>query len=90
MILLLNFTFEEKLIMKRIFFSMMVLMFGFANVHAQQNTTFNFAEMMKIRRVGDPQQADYIFKHGIVPIESAGDPNAVSPTGAIPLREMQP
>ena len=43
--------------MKRIFFSMMVLMFVFANVHAQQNTTFNFAEMMKIRRVGDPQLA---------------------------------
>ncbi len=43
--------------MKRIFFSMMMLMFVFANVHAQQNSTFNFAEMMKIRRVGDPQLA---------------------------------
>ncbi|MDQ3181062.1 MAG: DPP IV N-terminal domain-containing protein, partial [Acidobacteriota bacterium] len=43
--------------MKRIFFSIMVLMFVFASVHAQQNSVFNFAEMMKLRRVGDPQLA---------------------------------
>lgn len=43
--------------MKRIFFSIMVLMFVFANIHAQQNSVFNFAEMMKLRRVGDPQLA---------------------------------
>ncbi len=43
--------------MKRIFFSIMVLMFVFISVHAQQNSAFNFAEMMKLRRVGDPQLA---------------------------------
>lgn len=43
--------------MKRIFFSIMVLMFVFANIYAQQNSTFNFAEMLKLRRISDPQLA---------------------------------
>ncbi len=41
--------------MKRIFFSILMLMLVFANVNAQQGSTFDFNEMMKIRRVGDPQ-----------------------------------
>ena len=40
--------------MKRIFFSLFLLAFAFANVRAQQ-PTFNFDELMKIRRVSDAQ-----------------------------------
>lgn len=39
--------------MKRIIFSFFLLAFAFANIYAQ--TTFNFDELIKIRRVGDPQ-----------------------------------
>lgn len=39
--------------MKRILFSLFVLVFVFSNVQAQQTFTFN--DLMKIRRVGDPQ-----------------------------------
>jgi dipeptidyl aminopeptidase/acylaminoacyl peptidase len=39
--------------MKRIFFSFFLLALAFANVYAQ--TAFNFDELIKIRRVGDPQ-----------------------------------
>lgn len=41
--------------MKRIFFSFVLLAFAFANIYAQQNSTFTFNELIKLRRVGDPQ-----------------------------------
>ncbi len=41
--------------MKRIFFSLLLLAFALANVEAQQNSAFSFNDLMKIRRVGDPQ-----------------------------------
>ena len=40
--------------MKRIFFSLFLLAFAAANIQAQQ-TTFNFDELLKIRRVSDAQ-----------------------------------
>jgi dipeptidyl aminopeptidase/acylaminoacyl peptidase len=40
--------------MKRIFFSLFLLAFAFANINAQQ-PTFNFDDLMKIRRVSDAQ-----------------------------------
>ena len=39
--------------MKRILFSFFVLFFVFSEIQAQQTFTFN--DLMKIRRVGDPQ-----------------------------------
>ncbi|MGI8787959.1 MAG: S9 family peptidase [Pyrinomonadaceae bacterium] len=39
--------------MKRIIFSFFLLAFAFANIYAQ--TTFTFDDLMKVRRVGDPQ-----------------------------------
>jgi dipeptidyl aminopeptidase/acylaminoacyl peptidase len=41
--------------MKRIFFSFFLLAFTFANIYAQQNSSFTFNELVKLRRVGDPQ-----------------------------------
>ncbi len=41
--------------MKRIFFSFFLLAFAFANVFAQTNSAFTFNELVKLRRVGDPQ-----------------------------------
>jgi len=41
--------------MKRILFSFFLLTFAFANIYAQQNSTFTFNELVKLRRVGDPQ-----------------------------------
>ncbi len=41
--------------MKRIFFSLLLFAIAFANVQAQQNPAFSFSDLMKIRRVGDPQ-----------------------------------
>ena len=40
--------------MKRTFFSLLLLAFAWANIHAQQSS-FAFADLMKIRRVGDAQ-----------------------------------
>jgi len=41
--------------MKRIFFSFFLLAFAFANIYAQPNSAFTFNELIKLRRVGDPQ-----------------------------------
>lgn len=41
--------------MKQIIFAFIFSIFAFVNFNAQTNPTFNFDEMMKIRRVGDPQ-----------------------------------
>jgi Tol biopolymer transport system component len=41
--------------MKRVFFSFFLLTFAFANVYAQQNSSFTFNELVKLRRVADPQ-----------------------------------
>ncbi len=41
--------------MKRIFFSLLLFALAFANLQAQQNSVFSFNDLMKIRRVGDPQ-----------------------------------
>jgi len=41
--------------MKRIFFSFFLLAFVFVNSYAQPNSTFTFNELVKLRRVGDPQ-----------------------------------
>lgn len=40
--------------MRKIFFAFIFAIFAFASISAQTNT-FNFDEMMKVRRVGDPQ-----------------------------------
>lgn len=40
--------------MRKIFFAFIFAIFAFALINAQTNT-FNFDEMMKVRRVGDPQ-----------------------------------
>jgi dipeptidyl aminopeptidase/acylaminoacyl peptidase len=41
--------------MKRIFLLLLLLVFDLSNAEAQQSSTFSFGDMMKIRRVGDPQ-----------------------------------
>jgi Tol biopolymer transport system component len=41
--------------MKRIFFSLFLLAFVFSSAYAQQNSSFTFNELIKLRRVGDPQ-----------------------------------
>ena len=41
--------------MRRIFFSFCLLTFAFANVYAQQNSPFTFDQLIKLRRVSDPQ-----------------------------------
>ncbi len=41
--------------MKRIFFLLFLFAFAFANSNAQQTSAFNFNDLMKVRRVGDPQ-----------------------------------
>lgn len=41
--------------MKQIFFAFIFSIFAFVSLNAQTNQTFNFDEMMKIRRVSDPQ-----------------------------------
>lgn len=41
--------------MKQIIFAFIFSIFAFVSLNAQTNSTFNFDEMMKIRRVGDPQ-----------------------------------
>ena len=41
--------------MKQIIFAFIFSIFAFVSFNAQTNPVFNFDEMMKIRRVGDPQ-----------------------------------
>ncbi|MEO6590432.1 MAG: S9 family peptidase, partial [Pyrinomonadaceae bacterium] len=41
--------------MKQIFIAFIFSIFAFVSLNAQTNKVFNFDEMMKIRRVGDPQ-----------------------------------
>lgn len=41
--------------MKRIFLTLLLFAFAFADVQAQQSSAFSFNDLMKIRRVGDPQ-----------------------------------
>lgn len=41
--------------MKRIFFSFLLLAFAFTGAYAQQPSTFTFNELVKLRRVADPQ-----------------------------------
>ena len=41
--------------MKQIIFAFIFSIFAFVSLNAQTSSTFNFDEMMKIRRVGDPQ-----------------------------------
>lgn len=41
--------------MKQIIFAFIFSVFAFVSLNAQTSSTFNFDEMMKIRRVGDPQ-----------------------------------
>ncbi len=41
--------------MRKFFYTFLFIIFAFSGLNAQTNTKFNFDEMMKIRRVGDPR-----------------------------------